>query len=317
MEALLTEGRGSSSRSAASSSMLTSGYQETTNSRAGGLPARAAERRHSRMRDGADASRLHKTVGDTSGPLGPELPADGAASRHEPPSQLEHRGQPGADGHDVLVEAQEGGALGPSSPEPASAGKRRQRLRQPEWTPGTDLQPSPTQDKKTRPGSASRMKKKSQEKLTSNAGVQTASALHDGCIMVNHHAAQFGEVLLQLLLGRVPGVLRVNGLLADLVHLPLVDLRQPLQLGLVRLRHALLLFIVDAPLLDDVLVELLPEGPLRPQHLSASARAAGLHPQQGCFLLLQLLDHLFEARDDAASRRGGVGDLRLHLGASD
>ena len=97
--------------------------------------------------------------------------------------------------------------------------------------------------------------------------MQTASTLHDSCIVVDHHAAQFGEVLLQLLLGRVPGVLRVNGLLADLVHLPLVDLRQPFQLGLVRLRHALLLLVVDAPLLDGVLIELLPKGPLRLQHL--------------------------------------------------
>ena len=84
-----------------------------------------------------------------------------------------------------------------------------------------------------------------------------------------------------------------------------------------RLRDALLLLVVDAPLIDNVLVELLPEGTLCLQYLLQVLVQLVLHLQQGCFLLLELLDLLFEARDDAASRCGGIGNLRLHLGASD
>ena len=115
----------------------------------------------------------------------------------------------------------------------------------------------------------------------------------------------------------VPGALRVDGLLADLVHLALVDLRQPLQLSLVRLRHALLLLAVKAPLLDEGLVTRFTEEPLplqQPLHICVQLV---LRHDQGVPAFLQGLHLLLEPLNDLASRRGSVGDLRLHLGPTD
>ena len=102
--------------------------------------------------------------------------------------------------------------------------------------------------------------------------------------------------------------------------LPRLRSRGPLlllRLLLLLWRLVLLLLAVEAPLVDDGLITRFTEELLPLQHLLQLRVNVVLHHDQGISAFLQRLHLLLEARDDLASRRGSVGDLRLHLGSSD